>query len=184
MIETEIKLAIDSPRQGRARLLRAGFELSRKRVFEVNLVLDTPEAALRKAGKLLRLRQAGADVRMTFKGVALPGVHKSREEFEIGLTSLPEAERIFAELGYRPMFRYEKFRTEFKDPRRGGGHAMLDETPAGNFIELEGRPEWIDRRAGELGFPPTAYVTLSYGALYVEFRRKNPDAPADMVFGK
>ena len=43
----------------------------------------------------------------------------------------------------------------------------LDETPIGNFIELEGEPQWIDQTANELGFPESTYVTSSYATLYV-----------------
>ena len=61
------------------------------------------------------------------------------------------------------MFRYEKYRTEFRQPRRAGV-AMLDETPVGVYLELEGTPHWIDRTARRLGFQESDYITASYGA--------------------
>ena len=62
---------------------------------------------------------------------------------------LPDAfkvEQIFNELGYHPIFRYEKFRTEYaKAP--GAGKVLVDETPIGNYLEIEGSPRWIDSTA-------------------------------------
>ncbi len=57
---------------------------------------------------------------------------------------------------------------------------MLDETPVGVFLELEGPPEWIDRTAGTLGFSEGDYITLSYLELH---RRVTGGETGDMVFG-
>jgi hypothetical protein len=35
---------------------------------------------------------------------------------------------------------------------------MLDETPAGVFLELEGPSRWIDRTARRLGFAESDYL--------------------------
>jgi adenylate cyclase class 2 len=59
---------------------------------------------------------------------------------------------------------------------------VLDETPIGVFLELEGPPDWIDRAAGELGFKEDNYITASYGALYIEDCRRCGEAPGDMTF--
>ena len=90
-------------------------------------------------------------------------------------------ETILARLGYAPVFRYEKYRTEYERPG-ASGLVMVDETPIGDFIEIEGEPDWIDATARELGFDDAAYLTLSYGALYAAHRKQNPAAPPDMVF--
>jgi adenylate cyclase class 2 len=58
----------------------------------------------------------------------------------------------------------------------------LDETPIGEFLELEGEPGWIDRTARELGFSEADYITDTYGALFEAYRARNPGAGADMVF--
>ena len=48
---------------------------------------------------------------------------------------------ILRALGYAPSFRYEKFRAEWTD---GKGQVVVDETPIGNFCEIEG-PAPLDR---------------------------------------
>src|SRR4051794_24337117 len=114
--ETEIKLAVRNARTARRQLLDAGFEVSQARVFEANIVFDTAELSLRNSSRLLRLRQAGALVTLTYKGVAKTGKHKSREELEVGVADLDAMSVIFSRLGYEPVFRYEKYRTEFRQP--------------------------------------------------------------------
>jgi adenylate cyclase class 2 len=89
-------------------------------------------------------------------------------------------ELILARLGLGPVFRYEKFRTEYKSGQ--DGTITVDETPIGLYLELEGQPPWIDRIAGELGFSEQQYVTKSYGALYLEYCWERGITPANMVF--
>jgi adenylate cyclase, class 2 len=179
--ETEIKLRIPGPAEGRALLEKAGFVTSVPRVFEDNLVLDTPDLRLRRAGELLRLRSAAGVATLTFKGPAIPGPHKSREEIETRLLDARAAETIFARLGFEGVFRYQKYRTEYA--RAGeSGVATLDETPIGCYLELEGAPEWIDSTARLLGFKASEYITASYGGLYRDYCVERKIEPGHMVF--
>ena len=179
--ETEIKLAVRDARSARRELAKAGFTVSEARVFERNVVFDTKDLALRTSSKLLRVRHAGKTVTLTYKGVPVAGRHKSRQELEVGVDSLDGISKIVSALGYEPVFRYEKYRTEFHRPRQSG-IAMLDETPVGVFLELEGTPHWIDRTARALGFDEDAYITASYGRLYLEWCAAHGRKPADMTF--
>jgi adenylate cyclase class 2 len=181
--ETEIKLALADVKTARALLLRAGFRVTRRRVFERNDVFDTPECAVRKSGALLRVRQAGRAATLTYKGPAAVSRYKSREEVETRVPDAASIAAIFERLGFRPIFRYEKYRTEYGHPD-GGGVATVDETPIGVFMELEGTPRWIDRAARQLGFAECDYITASYGRLFLEWRhRQGLDTAANMVFG-
>ncbi len=179
--EIEIKLRAPDPARSLALLSSHQFHPSRERVFEHNEVLDTEEMTLRSAGKLLRLRTAGPRQTLTFKGVAEAGPHKSREEREVHLAPEENIGIILERIGFHRKFVYEKFRTEFE---RDGeqGVVTFDETPIGNFFEIEGEPEWIDRIAGELGFTKGDYLTSSYGALYKDWRRSHGEESPDMVF--
>jgi adenylate cyclase class 2 len=180
--ETEIKLPLGGAAQGRRLLRQAGFRVIRRKVFEDNALFDTAGSTLRSAGRLLRLRCCGPRVLLTFKGPALVGRHKSRQELELEISDAATFAKILAQLGFQPTFRYQKFRTEYTHPR-SGGLATLDQTPIGDFLELEGPPRWIDRTAAALGFLPADYITASYAGLYAQYRRQNPSAPPDMVFG-
>jgi adenylate cyclase class 2 len=78
-----------------------------------------------------------------------------------------------------PSFRYEKFRAEWTD---GIGHIVIDETPIGNIVELEGPPEWIDRTAAKLGIKESEYVTQSYAEMFADWCRRTRSAAKEMTW--
>jgi adenylate cyclase class 2 len=84
-------------------------------------------------------------------------------------------------LGFQPVFSYEKFRSEWTD---GQGHVVVDETPVGNFGEIEGEPDWIDHVAGQLGVSEQEYIKASYSELFQEWKRKTGSTASDMLFSK
>jgi adenylate cyclase, class 2 len=165
----------------RRRLAQLGFRIAKRRVLEINIVFDTRDGVLRRGRKLLRLRQAGSRQTITFKGPPSGGRHKSREEIESDLNDGAVLRLILERLGFAPVFRYEKYRTEYAKPRQSGS-VTLDETPIGDFVELEGSPRWIDRTARALGWSPADYITASYGALYLARCRAKGVRPGNMVF--
>jgi adenylate cyclase class 2 len=150
-------------------LRRAGFRVSKSRIFEQNVVFDTLGQSLRRRGLLLRLRTAGVTNRVTFKGPSQRGKHKIRKEIEFDVNSPNAFLLVLRGLGFRPTFRYEKYRTEYAIG--GTGRALLDETPAGVFLELEGPPRWIDRTAHLLGFTESDYVTATYAEIHRQSAR-------------
>jgi adenylate cyclase, class 2 len=181
--ETEIKLRAPSTAAAARHLLRAaGFHVHRPRVFEDNMLFDTPGLRLRKTGTLLRVRQAGKDAKLTYKGRPNEGGrHKVREELEVNLPAAGPMQEIIQRLGFRPMFRYQKYRTEYKQ-HGNSGIATLDETPIGIYLELEGTPAWIDRTARRLGFREQDYITESYGRLYLDWCKHQHVKPGNMIF--
>lgn len=181
--EIEIKLSVESAREARSRLLGAGFQLAKKRLFEKNTLYDTEGFDLRRSSCLLRVREAGTSYKLTFKGVPEVGKYKSREEIETDIDDGPAFEAILARLGYSPVFRYEKYRTEF-EAQGGKGVATLDETPIGTYLELEGDPDWIDRTARKLGYEEKDYITASYGRLFLEWKERTGSPAGEMVFSK
>jgi adenylate cyclase, class 2 len=182
--EIEIKLAVPDAAGARRLLRAAGFRVHRARVFESNTVFDTAERKMLASSSLVRVRQAGRRVTLTYKGPPVPSRHKEREEIELDLetTGARALALILDRLGFAPVFRYEKYRTEFRRPGQRG-IATLDETPIGFYMELEGGPRWIDRTAKALGFAEADYITTSYGSLYREWCRTRRLKPRDMVFG-
>ncbi|HYI97981.1 MAG TPA: class IV adenylate cyclase [Bryobacteraceae bacterium] len=181
--ETEIKLKIDDPGAIQEHLEAQGLRIVRSRVFETNTLYDFPDARLRAHRSILRLRQVDGKAILTFKGPAEAAKHKTREELETALGDAEIGRKILEKIGMQPGFRYDKYRTEFEKPGESGV-VTVDETPVGWFLELEGQPEWIDRTASALGFDERAYITESYGSLYVKHCRENGLEPAIMVFGE
>ncbi len=181
--EVEIKLRVRDAAHGRALIEAMGCRLIRERTFESNILFDTPDQMLRQRGQLLRLRDYGEDRVVTFKGKGLPGRHKVREEIEFMVSSGGNFQIILEKLGYIPNFRYEKYRTEYR-AAEGVGQVLLDETPIGVLLELEGPPEWIDSTAARMGFKESDYITATYSALWVEDCLQRKVLPSDMVFNR
>jgi adenylate cyclase class 2 len=88
-------------------------------------------------------------------------------------------EGILRALQFEPSFRYEKFRAEWKGTE---GHVVIDETPIGNFAEIEGPPDWIDSVARDLGIDRRDYITETYAELFAAWKRKTGSKAREMTF--
>jgi len=206
--EVEVKLRVADLAGLRRRLARLGLRpTAAGRVYERNILFDTPRGDLAKHGQLLRVRRvapasgsrgaprAHLGAQLTYKGpaeqaapadAARVGRYKVRQELEVGVADPEQVGRILEALGLRGWFRYEKYRTSFRLPGSfrwaGGLQVELDETPIGSFLELEGPPQAIDRAAKLLGYAPSNYIAKSYLALYLDQCRKQGVPAADMMF--
>lgn len=180
--EVEVKLKVDDPQLAAELLASHGFAVNHPRAFESNVLYDTPERSLRAERRLLRVREFGGVATLTYKGTPETGRHKSREELETDVADGEMLRMMLGRLGYTPVFRYEKYRTVYQQPGESAGMAVLDETPIGCWIELEGAPDWIDANAKRLGFSQQAYITESYGALWLSYCREHKIDSSDMLF--
>lgn len=168
--EVEIKLPVDSISAMRRRLLQLGFSLHDRRRLEINWLFDDDQCGLKTEGLLLRLRKSGREWLLTYKGPSQPGPHKSREESETPVQNGDQMRQILHSLGYRETFVYERYRTTFiRGAGARRGEAVIDETPIGTYLELEGAPGWIDSTAAALGFAPSQYILQSYATLFQQF---------------
>jgi adenylate cyclase class 2 len=86
---------------------------------------------------------------------------------------------ILRALGYSPSFRYEKFRAEWTD---GKGQVVVDETPIGDFCEIEGAARWIDATAKKLGVSQANYITKNYAGLFLEWKARTKSESEEMTF--
>ena len=135
-VETEVKLRVEGPIPAREALARAGASLVRSRHFEDNVLFDDGEWGLVGRGELLRLRRTEGVATLTFKGPRrVENGIKSRPELEVGVLDADALEAILLSLGYRPVFRYQKYRETY---HLGRAEVVLDETPIGTFLEIEG----------------------------------------------
>lgn len=177
--EVEIKFRIEDNLRLTPLLRAAGFHLITRRTHEVNTLYDLPGHPLRRRGELLRLRQYGSKWVLTHKARSEPGRHKVRKERETNVENGLEMDAILRALGFAPSFRYEKFRAEWSD---GRGHVVVDETPIGNFGEIEGPSAWIDRTAKRLGIAPGQYIIRSYAELFFAWKRHTRSSAREMTF--
>jgi adenylate cyclase class 2 len=177
--EVEIKFRVDDVRALNRRLRKSGFRLLTRRTHEMNTLYDLPGQLLRKRGELLRLRKYGPQWVLTHKAKGKVGPHKTRVENETKIADGARMEAILRALGFVPTFRYEKFRAEWSD---GKGHVVVDETPIGNFGEIEGPTRWIDRTAQVLQIGRNDYITATYSDLFFQWKQQTGSAAREMTF--
>jgi adenylate cyclase, class 2 len=190
--EIELKFPIADSEIFQARLPHLGFQLSTPRTFEHNTLYDTPNRDLRARRELLRIRQYGGLCTVTHK--RLPDRqepvdttrYKIRIETETIVAEGSALAAIFLQLGYAPVFVYEKYRTEWSHPigpdAEATAHLVLDETPIGTYAELEGPTEWIDRTLAELKVDPATCLTESYGKLFLDWRERTGSSAENLTF--
>ena len=179
--EIEIKFRLHNREELERNLSRLGFRQLTPSTFEVNTLFDFPDHRLRGRGELLRIRRYGKHWTVTHKAKAGGGRHKSRVELETRVDDGEALQRMFAALDLEPSFLYEKYRSEWSDST---GHVVLDHTPIGDFGEIEGPAEWIDRTAAALGIAERDYITDSYATLFAEWKRRTGSGARDMRFKK
>jgi adenylate cyclase class 2 len=196
--EVEIKLRVFDIDDILRRIHKLGAR-SLGRVLEQNSLFDTPDSGFRRSRRLLRLRRQtpapGHGMRggphlaiLTSKAPpAIPAlplgkslVYKEAQEHEEHVKDPASLSRTLKALGFRPSFRYEKYRTSF---RHRSLHLDLDETPVGIFLELEGKPAEINRTARALGFASKDYIRATYWTLYAADCRRRYREPRNMLFG-
>lgn len=177
--EIEIKFRVEDLRALARDLKRAGFQLVTKRTHEMNTLYDLPGEILRSRKELLRIRKYGAEWTLTHKSKGQTARHSSRDELETSVADGKMMDAILRNLGYFPSFRYEKFRAEWTD---GKGQVVIDETPIGNFCEIEGPPLWIDATAKKLGISQKGYITKNYATLFLEWNVQTKSGAKEMTF--
>jgi adenylate cyclase class 2 len=184
--EIELKFRVASLPDFERRLQELGLKLDTPRTFEANTLYDTPVRSLKAKGELLRLRRYGNKHLLTHKRHPdeedLNSLYKIRIETESEVSDGAAVGEIFGRMGYVPVFRYEKYRSEYSDPQRSGAHLVLDETPIGVFAELEGPTDWIDRTLCVLGVSHGDCLTESYGRLFLAWKAKTGSPAENLVF--
>jgi adenylate cyclase, class 2 len=177
--EVEIKFRIEQIQATARALKQAGFKCITKSTHEINTLYDLPGRTLRQRGELLRLRKYGEKWTLTHKAKGKAARHKTRIELQTNIEDGKQMDAVLRALGFSPNFRYEKYRSEWSD---GKGHVVLDETPLGNFGEIEGSPRWIDQTAKTLGVSRNDYITQTYAPMFFEWKQRTGSKATEMTF--
>ncbi len=178
--EREVKFYIQDLSTLAERLRNCGADLTRERMLEQNLRLDTPDRKLRQHGQLLRLRKDDR-VRITYKDNArTEGGVIARTEIEFTADNLEVARKLFEALGYQVVVTYEKYRREYQI---GDVLVMLDELPFGDFMEIEAPSNTlIEGVAQMLGLNWGKGIPTNYLGLF-EIAKSNKNLPFnDLTF--
>ena len=93
---------------------------------------------------------------------------KHREEIECRIEDADILLRMFERSGFKIRTEYSKHRTVFE---KNGFTISLDETEAGNYLEVEGPSDADITKLGEkLGYSETDFVRRTYAELIGEKR--------------
>jgi adenylate cyclase class 2 len=171
MVEIEVKIRIDDLKSAREKILELGAKLEKERFSEEDTFYDFTSKTLYKKRQALRLRRINKKSFLTFKGPPQKSrKFKIREEHETEVKNEKQLRKILKSLGFVPIFNYEKHRTIY---RKKNLKISLDETSAGDFIELEGKREEIVKFANALGVSKKEFIKLDYIQLIKKESTKN-----------
>jgi adenylate cyclase class 2 len=177
--EIEVKFPLTDRGALTRRLEEIGAHRLYPETFEDNIVLDR-RGELRTKGALLRVRKFGKYAIATYKGpMSMEGGIKKREEVQTGVESFELAIELLDALGFKPVFRYQKFREVW---RVKDVEIVLDRTPIGEYFEIEGPIDVIRSVANDLGMNMDQAIRQTYADLYRLARRTRSDLPENMVF--
>ena len=161
-------------------------------VEQEDIYLAHPSRDFRETDEALRLRRDGAENRLTYKGPKLAGPTKTREELELtfdpGPDALAKLERVFVNLGFRPVATVRKVRTPYRlafegrpmqvglDSVDGLGQFAEVEAIAGGPADLPEAQQFVLELAGRLGLGADRVEMRSYLRMLLE-RREQGEAP-------
>jgi adenylate cyclase, class 2 len=162
--EIEVKFVLDDLAVMHQRLMALGATLHIPRTYEDNIRFDTPEQRLQRQDCLLRLRYDQRYV-LTYKEPAPTADpdFKVRHEYEVEVSNGAQMHAMLAKLGFVPAWRYEKYRTTYIYHNT---EIVLDETPCGAFVEIEGPRDAIRTVAAALGLDFATRITASYAEIF------------------
>jgi adenylate cyclase class 2 len=174
MLEIEVKIKIEHLANVKEKILTQGATLIKERHSHDDTFYDWPGLELRKKHYALRVRKINKKTFLTFKGPEQKSrKFKIREEYETEVKNERHLRKILKSLGLQPVFEYSKFRTVFHKKKLT---VCLDETPIGNFLELEGQQNEIVKFAEELGFSKDQFIKLDYVQLIQREKRSEETA--------
>jgi adenylate cyclase, class 2 len=192
--EIELKFPVSDPEDLQTHLPSLGFHLVTPRTFEHNTLYDTPNRDLRARREILRIRQYGTLCTVTHKRQPDQQApvdttrYKIRVETETIVAEGEALAEIFRQLGYAPAFVYEKYRTEWSHSTgvnsETHAHLVIDETPIGNYAELEGPTAWIDQTLAALNIDPATCLTDSYGKLFLDWKQRTNSLAENLTFAE
>jgi adenylate cyclase, class 2 len=183
-LEIEVKLACSD--LDRLRVAGLLLRLETPRHFEDNWLLDLPDQTLFNRGAALRVRSVNGTGTVTYKGVVRETYEsrlKVREEIETAVDEPVRLIELFERLGYQRSFRYQKYRTGFGVTIEGHElKVVLDETPMGDFIEIEGDETSVLKALDTAGFSANDIIRDSYPELQASRCRARGVPLEDLVF--
>lgn len=138
MLEIEIKARIDNAESFSAKLLAYGAR-ELKTIRESDVYFNHPSRNFAKSDEALRVRTAGNESALTYKGPKIGTRSKSRFEAEVNISNPEEMQVILHKLGFTEVFCVKKERAIYE--HRGVTICVDRVENLGIFVEFEKRGE-------------------------------------------
>ncbi|MEM2109255.1 MAG: class IV adenylate cyclase [Candidatus Odinarchaeota archaeon] len=177
MIEVEVKVELRDRGEFQLRLLNLGaLKLSVER--QNDIYFKHPVIDFRATDEALRLRRAGGEVYLTYKGPKMMSGSKTREELNLKFNDFDTARRIFEKLKFQPLAEIVKTRITYQlddikiymdDVEELGCYAEFEILVKDN-MEVETAERRIFSLIERLGFKPSHSITNSYLELMLKKR--------------
>lgn len=173
--EIEVKIKIDNLKELKDRILKLNPKQEGKS-FDEDVYYDYDDRRIRNADKVFRLRNNKI---VAFKGPQTGKKVMDREEIEMEVDG-DKFREIMSKLGIKPIRKKQKYRETFKFDE---GEVLIDETPIGNYLEIEGPEEFIINMTKKLGFSEKDHIIKTYSQLGREYyKKKKVPFDGNMVF--
>lgn len=179
-IEVEVKFKIVDLNSLEEKIKTAGAKELHRNIFQKTIRLDTSNESLKEKGVFLRVRDGEKRV-MTVKS-KLPGASenfKERQELEIEVSDVTLAEKMLESLGFTKKWIMEKYRTEYE---LAGTILALDHLPFGDYLEIEGEKEEIEKVISLLELTDQERLVGAYWDLFDEYKKANNLIGENIVF--
>jgi adenylate cyclase class 2 len=170
MLEIEAKAAIENKEEIKQRILEAGGKYIRVET-QSDIYFAHPSRDFMKTDEALRIREAGDEYTLTYKGPKLDKLTKTREEIEIKLDDPVPMAGVLKMLGFMEVAPVVKTRSHYT---LGDYQVALDEVEGlGHFIEIEKhadsyKPEELVELLKSLGVEESKMERRSYLELLLE----------------
>lgn len=178
-IETEVKFILSDVQSIRERIVELGVDV-KGRVFETNIRFEDIDESLLRKKSLLRLRR-DANTKLTYKSE--PAIKddqfKTFRELEVQVSDFTTMKLILEHLGFHQAQIYEKWRETFIFDDT---ILCIDTMPFGDFLEIEGKKEYIREIASKLGLQWGQRITLNYLAIFDIIRQELKLPFTDVTF--
>ncbi|MEI6494456.1 MAG: class IV adenylate cyclase [bacterium] len=179
-IEVEIKFKIQDLIILEEKVKAAGGKELHRNIFQRTVRMDTSEGSLKGRGVFLRVRGGEKNI-MTVKS-KLPDSDenfKERKELEIEISDISLAEQMLSTLGFTEKWIMEKYRTEYE---LLGTTLALDRLPFGDYLEIEGDKDPIEKVVKILGLENQERFTNTYWHLFDDYKKTNNLTGENIVF--
>ena len=179
MKEIEVKFKVVDFKPIRKALKKSGARFL-GRAFEKTTKFDTPDGFLRRHNLWIRTRTGFKNVLTMKEKIGRDNKKfKQRKEIELEISDVQKMGWILKRLGFPKTLIMEKYREKWCLKKT---EIVLDKLPFGNFIEIEGKPDSIEKTEKILKLMPKDRIITTYWHLWEEIRQRKGIKNKNIVF--